>query len=84
MKVPYQTLCDALSLSDSIGAHREVWGMCWALSQLEGEMGNESAAIQMKERARDEAKSVAEHAGTPELRESFLSRPDVLLILGDV
>jgi tetratricopeptide (TPR) repeat protein len=67
----HKTLCDALALSDEIGAHREVWEICWALSQLETERGNESAAIQMKERACTEVKLIADHAGTPELREGF-------------
>ena len=79
----HQTLCDALTLSDEIGAHREVWEMCWALSQLETERGNELAAVQLKERARHEALWIAEHAGTPELREVFLSRPDVQLVVGN-
>ncbi len=78
----YRTLCDALALSDEMGAHREVWEMCWALSQLETERGNESVAVQLKERARHEALWIAEHADTPELREVFLSRPDVQIILG--
>lgn len=78
----HQALCDALATSDEIGARRDVWGMCWALSQLEMERGNELAAIQMKERACMEVKLIADHAGTPELREVFVSRPDVRLVLG--
>jgi DNA-binding SARP family transcriptional activator/tetratricopeptide (TPR) repeat protein len=78
----YQTLRDALTLSDEIGAHREVWEMCWLLSQLETERGNESVAIQLKERACSEVKLIAEHAGTPELQAIFLSRQDVRLIVG--
>jgi predicted ATPase len=64
----YQTLTDALALSDEMSAHREVWAMCWALSQLETERENETVAKQLKERACIEAKLIAEHAGTPELR----------------
>ncbi len=52
------------------------------LSQLEMERGNELAAIQMKERACMEVKLIADHAETPELREVFVSRPDVRLVLG--
>jgi len=78
----HQILCDALALSDEMGAHHEVWEMCWALSQLETERGNESVAVQLEERAIHEALWIAEHAGTPELREVFLSHPDVQVILG--
>lgn len=77
----HQTLIDALALSDEMGAHRKVREMCWALSQLETERGNGSIASQLKERACNEVKLIAEHAGTPELRESFLSQVDVQLVL---
>jgi tetratricopeptide (TPR) repeat protein len=78
----YQTLTDALALSDEMGAHREVWEMCAALEKLEAERGNGSIASQLKERACNEVKLIAEHAGTPELRESFLSQADVRLVVG--
>jgi DNA-binding SARP family transcriptional activator/tetratricopeptide (TPR) repeat protein len=78
----HQNLCDALGLSDEMGSHREVWKMCGVLSQLEAERGNESIAVLLRERARHEALRTAEHAGTPELRDIFLSCPDVQLIAG--
>jgi DNA-binding SARP family transcriptional activator/tetratricopeptide (TPR) repeat protein len=78
----YQTLTNALALSDEMGAHRDVWAMCWALSELEIERGCESAATQLKERACNEVMFIAEHAGTLELRENFLFRPDVQLVRG--
>ena len=77
----YKTLRDALTLSDEMGVHREVWEMCAALSRLETERGNEPAAQQLKERARDEAMMIAEHAGTSELSATFLSPPYLQLIL---
>jgi tetratricopeptide (TPR) repeat protein len=73
----YQALSDALALSAEMGARRDVWALCWALSQLESERGNESLAVQLKERANAEVQFIAAHAGTPRLREIFLSRPDV-------
>ncbi len=78
----YKTLCDALALSDEIGAHREVWEMWAALSKLEAQRGNPAAAIQSKERACNEVMLIAEHAGAPELREIFLSRPEVQTLIG--
>ncbi len=69
-----QTLFEALALSDSIGSRRKVWEMCMALERLEAEQGNRSTAFQLKERASNEVKLIAEHAGTPELREIFLSQ----------
>lgn len=80
----YQTLTDALALSDEMGAHREVWGMYAMLDQLEAEQGNGFIASQLKERACNEVKQIAEHAGTPELREVFLALPKVQIILGVV
>jgi len=82
-KDAYETLCDALALSDEMGIHREIWEMCWALCLLETEWGNESVAVQLRERAYHEALRIVEHAGTPELREVFLSRPDVQIIMGN-
>ena len=78
----YQTLRNALASSDEMGAHREVWEMCWALRALETERGNKAFANQYKERAYNEVMLIAGHTGTPELHEIFLSRPDVQLILG--
>jgi hypothetical protein len=80
----HKTLCNALTLSDEIGAHRQVWEICWTISQLETEWGNETAAIQMKERACTEVNLIANHADTPELHERFLSRPAVQIVLGSV
>ena len=78
----YQTLTNALALCDEMGARRDVWAMCWALGELEIERGCESAATQLKERACNEVMFIAEHAGTLELRETFLFRPDVQLVWG--
>jgi hypothetical protein len=80
----YQTLSEALALSDAMGARREVWAMCSMLGELEAEQGNESASAQLRDRACVEAMFIAEHAGSPELREIFRSRPDVQLIVGIV
>ena len=65
-----------------MGAHREVWAMCAALSKLEAERGNESTAALLRERTCAETTFIAAHAGTPGLREIFLARTDVQLILG--
>jgi tetratricopeptide (TPR) repeat protein len=78
----YQTLSDALALSDEMGAHREVWAMCSMLSELEAERGNESTSAQLRERACAEVTFIAYHAGSPELREIFLARADVRLVMG--
>jgi len=79
----YQTLTEALASSDEIGAHRDVWSMCWLLSELESMCGMGAFSTQLRERACDEVKYIAEHAGTPDLQEIFLSCPDVRLILGE-
>ncbi len=76
----YQTLTNALALSDEMGAHRDVWAMCWALSELEIERGSKSVATQLKERACNEVTFIAGHAGTSQLSEIFLNLPEVQLI----
>ncbi len=78
-----QTLSDALALSDAVGAHRKVWEICVALGKLEEERGNELVAIQLKDRACNELKFIADHTGTPGQRETFLSQVDVQLVIGE-
>jgi hypothetical protein len=51
--------------------------MCSVLSQLEAERGNASASALLRERACAEVTFIADHAGTPELRVTFLARPEV-------
>jgi len=80
-KNAHETLIDALVLSDEMGAHRDVWSMCWVLRGLETERGYGAVATQLKERACRELMLIAEHTGSPELRKTFLSRPDVQWIL---
>ena len=77
-----QSTCEKLVLSDEMDVHREVWEMCAALGKLEAERGNESVFACLRERACNKALFIAEHAGTPELREIFLSRTDVHLVVG--
>jgi predicted ATPase/DNA-binding SARP family transcriptional activator len=81
-KNAYQTLGAALALSDEMGAHHETWKMCATLARLEGDRGNVSAATAWQARAVIEVNLIADHARTPELRDIFISRPDVQLIMG--
>ena len=73
----YFRLSDALALSDTMGAHRNVWAMCWRLGELEAERGNISTAEELRRRATSEIAFIADHAGSPQWSERFLSRPDV-------
>lgn len=78
----HQTLYNVLALSDEMGTHHDVWGTCWALRELETERANEACATQYKERVLcNEVMLIAKHTETPELREIFLSRPDVRVTL---
>lgn len=70
----HRDLSAALELSDSIGAHRELWRICRALADLEAAQGNKAAAKKLRARARSEMAHVLEHAGSPQLRASFLAR----------
>jgi hypothetical protein len=64
-------------LSDEMGAHRELWRIASALGHIEAGLGNALTAAYWRDRACTEIEWVADHAGSSELREAFLSRPDV-------
>jgi hypothetical protein len=67
-------------LSDEMGAHRELWRIASALEHIEAGLGNALTAAYWRDRACTEIEWVADHAGSSELREAFLSRRDVQLI----
>jgi DNA-binding SARP family transcriptional activator len=70
-------LQSAHSLSIEIGSRRDLWGICWALAQLEAEQGDVQTAERLKNEACAAIDFVAEHIGAPELRVAFLARADV-------
>ena len=73
----YTALGDARSVALEIGSRLTLWEIAWALSRIEAERGNDARAAQLKREARDTITYIADHAGTPELRTSFLNLPDV-------
>jgi hypothetical protein len=54
-----------------------LWQILWELSQLEAAAGDASAADRYKQEAREIVTTIADQAGSRELRASFLALPEV-------
>jgi predicted negative regulator of RcsB-dependent stress response len=63
-------------------SRRTVWKSLFAISQLEARRGNHTAAQALLQEAREFVIGLASRSGSPELREAFLSLPDVQAVLG--
>jgi hypothetical protein len=59
-----------------------VWKSLSALSQVEAKRGKTAEARALLQEAREYVIGIASRAGTPELREAFLTLPDVQAVLG--
>jgi DNA-binding SARP family transcriptional activator len=71
----------ARQLCDEMGARRDLWGICWALAQLEAERGNAETAERLKNQARAAIAFAAEQIGAPGMRATFLARADVQSVM---
>jgi len=73
--------CDVLrgarAEAEAIGTRRMLWPILAALSQIEAQRGNPVEAQALRQQAREIVEFIADHAGSPELRASFLNLPDV-------
>lgn len=77
----YRDLQAAVIVSDEIGSHRELQGICWTLGQLESAHGHLDVANDWHERACAEITFALEQIATPQWRATFLARADVQAIL---
>ena len=77
-----QSLVDALAEAEAQGSRRALWPILSALIQVEEQRGDEDAASKLRKQAREVMEYIAEHAGSPELRDSFLSQPRIRAVLG--
>jgi tetratricopeptide (TPR) repeat protein len=78
----YEALVEARTEAEERGARRILWEILFALSQLELERGNAAEAKNLRDQAREIVNYIANHTGTPELRASFLSLPQVQAVFG--
>jgi hypothetical protein len=73
----YDALMQARAEAEALGARRILWEILFALSQIEAERGNAAEAEALRRQAREIVEYIADHAGAPELRASFLGQPRV-------
>jgi tetratricopeptide (TPR) repeat protein len=65
---------EAREVAVAMGARARLWRILWHLSQIEDDP-DDAATLRVEARALVEY--IADHAGSPELRTSFLQRPEV-------
>jgi tetratricopeptide (TPR) repeat protein len=77
----HEALTQARAKAQAIGSQRSLWQILFALSQLEAQRGHTVAAQKLRRQAQEVVESIADHAGTSELRASFLNLPEVQAVL---
>ncbi len=70
-------LCEARAEAEAMGSRRSLWPILLALSEIEEQGGHHAAAHALRQQAQEIVEFIADHAGSPELRASFLNLPDV-------
>jgi tetratricopeptide (TPR) repeat protein len=76
-----QHLSRALEQAEAFRSRRVLWRIYAALGKLEAQRGNRIAADMWCNRAREVIDYIVDHAGSGELRNSFLARSDVRDVL---
>ncbi len=76
-----QVLLEARIVAEETGARRVWWRILGALWELETAVGNPTTAQQHRRQAQEIITTVASHAGSDELRASFLAQPAVQRLL---
>ena len=67
-------LSEARTAAEAVGSRRALWQILVNLAEVEADLGNEAEAAKVREAAKEVIEFIAEHAGTEDLRESFLNR----------
>ena len=70
-------LDEARAEAEAIGSRRALWPILTALSRIETQQGRVGEAESLRDQARQHVDFIAEQAGSPELRASFLNLPRV-------
>ncbi len=79
-----ETLMEAHGEAKAQGSRRSLGLILIALVEIETQRGNHAAAEELRNQARKIVAYVADHAGSPELRESFLRQPRVAAVHTEV
>jgi tetratricopeptide (TPR) repeat protein len=79
----YQVLADARAAAEALGERWNRWRILMALSKLEVQRENPTAAQALQRAAREIVEYLAEHIGAPELRAAFLNQPEVRAVIGE-
>jgi len=77
----YKALLEAKSVAEQTNGRRMLWLILASLAELEDLLGNAAEAGNLRVQAREIITYIADHAGSEDLRASFLSLPDVQSIL---
>ena len=76
-----EALVSAKAVAEENGERTFLWQILATLSELESISGKQSEAEKLREQALEVIDYIAEHAGSDELRDSFLAQPDVARLL---
>jgi tetratricopeptide (TPR) repeat protein len=69
--------------AEGLGSRRSLWSILGELAAIADKQGDEATAFTLRQRALESIDYIATHAGSDDLRESFLGRPDVHAISQD-
>jgi tetratricopeptide (TPR) repeat protein len=67
--------------AEDLEARRVLWPILTALSEIEARLGNHVEADALRQQARMIVEYIADHAGMPDRRASFMNLPDVRAVL---
>ena len=70
-------LVEARAEAEALGSRRTLWPILIVMSEIDARRGNHAEADSRRRQAREIVEYIADHAGTPELRASFLGLPHV-------
>ncbi len=70
-------LSEARAAAEAVGSQRALWQILVNLAEVEVDLGNKAKAAKVRDQAKEVVEFIAEHAGSDELRESFLHRPAI-------
>ena len=76
-----QALHEARAEAEDMMSRRTLWLILAELADIEAGRGNDEAAQNLRAQAVQAIDYIADHAGSDELRQSFLHRPDVRALL---
>ena len=76
-KVAKTVLEEGRAAAEGLGSRWILWEILARLAEVEAELGDQAEATRLRIQAREIVDFIAEHAGSDELRESFLRRQAV-------